>query len=390
MNPINYGRPRQHGLSSLMPLFSAIAAWSLTAPITLASLAGEIAGTISSAPAIRSVPDASPPSSSIEAPNATVLLDRMPALLSSATSEPPLRFARFSRTKGDYDVENLLRDPAHLTNWGVSRYEGAIQDAGFYLKHLTNSPLIPGAMRPGEELILGENRDQFWQMEAGHHVLGVSPKRSNTHPAAGRKLICLLSKYLIHELRCLGVNELAGFNLVFPDPLHFAGTNSAGDKAFGTLFVTNNSAAALSYTIASSPQDVYEVRYQFSGGEFPSRINKRMKRGVVQGQDIDLAVEQLDYGMDPKASKGYFALDFRTKPQPLATLVLYTNNLRFIVNPDGTLAGMDGYQRPAPVSAQVGDLSLFFVILFVGLTGFCLVQLADKAGSATVNNKATG
>jgi hypothetical protein len=320
--------------------------------------------------------------------NLVLLSERLPALLSFAVSQPPLRYARFSRTRGDYTAEHLLRNPSQLTNWGVSRFEGAIQDTGFYLKHLTNSPLIDGSMKPGEELMLGENLKYFWQMDPGHHVLGVSPKNSNTQPAAGRRFVCLISKYLIQELRCLGLNELADFNLTFSQS-HFAGTNSKGLRVTGDLIVTNNTEAMLSYTIDAAPQDVYEVRYSFGGAaELPVRINKRLKRASIVGQDIDFVIENLDYGIDSKAPKGYFGLDFRSKPQPLATLLLYTNNLRFVVNRDGSLVGMDGYQHPTPVPAQRAEVSLFFVILFVGATGFCLITFGGKAHSATQSNKA--
>jgi hypothetical protein len=219
--------------------------------------------------------------------------------------------------------------------------------------------------------------------------LGISPKRSNTNPAASRELICLINKYLINEVRCLGLNELAGFKLSFPSRSHFVGTNASGTVASGTILATNDSTALIEYSVSTASNDLFSVRYVFAGTEYPSRISKHMKKGHSVGQEVEIGLEQLEFGPDPLAAKGYFGLDFRNKPQPLATLILYTNNHRFIMNRDGTLIGMDGRQQPAQVAARQGDVTLFFVILLAGSTGFCLIRVGGKAEVTTPIHKST-
>lgn len=310
------------------------------------------------------------------------LADTMPELISFLATRPPVKHAVFYRTRGDYTPQSLLRDPAHLTNYGVSKYEGAIQENGFYLKHLSNSPLIRGIAIRGEELILGENKMHFWQMTGGHHVLGISPKQSNTDPFKSREFICSLSKYLIDELRCLGLNELAGFTVQFTDKATFFGTNARNETLKGTLVSNKNSVVTLQYTLASAPEDTYFVSYTYDenpNAEISLRFTKRLRRGGVEGKEIDYAIQNVEYGHDPSALKGYFSLDFRNKPQPLALLVLYTNNLRFIVNTDGSLSGLDGYRLPGDTPAKSGDAQTFLVILFASFIGFCLIAVKNKA-----------
>jgi hypothetical protein len=299
--------------------------------------------------------------------------------LAHATSGPTIRRVVFQRTKGMYTARYLLRDASTISNYGPAKYEGAIQENGFFLKHLTNSLYETDPVRPGEELIFGENLRSYWQMDAGHHVLGISPKESNTDRVRSRESICCCNRRLLDEVCFLGLEELKGLNFVFLNDTRFKGTNANREAVTGNISTSRsptNSVVRVAYSVSSTPDAVYEVTYFIDGDRKAGggvHFKKRLHKGEVKGQWIDYVLQEIDYGVDPVASKAYFPLDFRRKLNPLASLVLYTNNARFIVQSDGRFLAIDGYSQPGDPSAQRAGGPTFLLIVAAAAAGFCLV-----------------
>lgn len=301
---------------------------------------------------------------------------------------PPIRFMSYRRSlsrRQTLVVDDKGRETPEPRKFILEHLELAWQPHGWFKRFgkdseyfgrlRAGSPEEPDKPVPGAEPLRGSNSEYYWYLNNGHTRLGLMARADRDSSPDHWKTLRLFEDPILYDLR-LGLDALG------PGRLQWVNDREFHVEAVDYLRYGGGSGRIVTRDALSRPRElIFEAR-NAKGELVPWRVHYAYlpdrpfppwqylveetlpNRGRLVHTNY---LDEIEFGLDPAATRGYYPEMFRKRTDPYVMVLLWSNDVRYVVGQQGRL-----YQLPdlpyEPFRPPQGRLGLR--LLLTSLVGF--------------------
>jgi hypothetical protein len=243
---------------------------------------------------------------------------------------------------------------------GIANYEAALQQGGYYRKHLEGDRFydpLPGTTNrlpvlPGKG-ISGASEQFFWRLweSKDSNSIALVPRTGQPGGSDKNWLDGFFQNelYELNRVRMLGFDPLADGVIKWVNNDYFIGNSSRFGRIEGRItHYTNGLPQTIQYTVNSSGTYHLTVRYRYLLGRTFPPYEVQVETVDPKGETVVHLnyIDELEIGDDPKAKHGYFPQDFRVDQSPFGLVQYSSNGILYHVDMQGRLHAVDTTYRP--------------------------------------------